>query len=211
MAVVLTKGSKGDLVMRLQTALNAAGFNLIVDGFFGSVTEECVKAFQKQKGLKVDGIVGAATWSALPTVSMSSLVRSKRNINKIIVHCTATPEGRVETVQSIRNMHLKNGWSDIGYHYLIGLNGERWVGRDVNLVGAHCVGYNANSIGVCYVGGVDKRLKPKDTRTKEQKAALLALLKDLRKLYPKAKIYGHCDFSAKKCPSFNAREEYKNI
>lgn len=211
MVVTLTKGSKGDLVMRLQTALNTAGFNLIVDGYFGNVTEECVKAFQKKNGLKVDGIVGAETWSALPSTNINSLVRSKRYINRIIVHCTATPEGREETVKSIRDMHLANGWSDIGYHYLIGLKGERWVGRDVNLVGAHCAGFNTNSIGVCYVGGVDKQLKPKDTRTKEQKEALLSLLKDLKKLYPNAKIYGHCDFSSKKCPSFNAREEYKNI
>lgn len=207
MAVVLTKGSRGDLVVRLQKALN-----LITDGIFGKLTEEAVKAFQKANGLTPDGIVGEKTWDKLPIMSMG-LTHSKRNIKEIIVHCTATPEGRVETVQSIRNMHKAKGWSDIGYHYLIGLNGERWEGRNVNLIGAHCEGHNSNSIGVCYVGGVDKKMQAKDTRTEKQKDALVALLKDLRKLYPKAKIYGHRDFDkkGKACPSFDATKEYKNI
>lgn len=207
MAILLTKGSRGEEVKRLQRALN-----LIPDGIFGVVTEDAVKAFQKAHGLKPDGIVGEKTWAVI-IPNETALQRSIRNINRIIVHCTATPEGRVETVQSIRNMHLAKGWSDIGYHYLIGLNGERWNGRNVNLVGAHCEGYNANSIGVCYVGGVDKKLKTKDTRTQKQKDALLALLKDLRRIYPKAKICGHRDLDrhGKECPSFDATEEYKNI
>ena len=207
MAVVLSKGSRGELVRRLQAALN-----LVQDGIFGSITEEAVKAFQKAHGLVPDGIVGEKTW-AIIVPNESSLHVSRRTINRIIVHCTATPEGRVETVESIRRMHKAKGWADIGYHYLIGLNGERWNGRNVNLVGAHCEGYNANSIGVCYVGGCDKNMKAKDTRTDKQKAALIALLKDLRKLYPKAKIVSHRDLDrkGKACPSFDATNEYKNI
>ena len=190
MAVVLSKGSRGELVKRLQAALN-----LVQDGIFGAVTEEAVKAFQKAHGLVPDGVVGEKTWTII-VPNESSLHVSRRTINRIIVHCTATPEGRVES-----------------YHYLIGLNGERWNGRNVNLVGAHCEGYNANSIGVCYVGGCDKNMKAKDTRTDKQKAALIALLKDLRKLYPKAKIVSHRDLDrkGKACPSFDATNEYKNI
>lgn len=192
---------------RLQAALN-----LVQDGIFGAVTEEAVKAFQKAHGLVPDGIVGEKTW-AIIVPNESSLQVSRRTINRIIVHCTATPEGRVETVESVRRMHKAKGWADIGYHYLIGLNGERWNGRNVNLVGAHCEGYNANSIGVCYVGGCDKNMKAKDTRTDKQKDALIALLKDLRKLYPKAKIVSHRDLDrkGKACPSFDATNEYKNI
>ena len=192
---------------RLQAALN-----LVQDGIFGAITEEAVKAFQKTHGLVPDGIVGEKTW-AIIVPNESSLQVSRRTINRIIVHCTATPEGRVETVESVRRMHKAKGWADIGYHYLIGLNGERWNGRNVNLVGAHCEGYNANSIGVCYVGGCDKNMKAKDTRTDKQKAALIALLKDLRKLYPKAKIVSHRDLDrkGKACPSFDATNEYKNI
>lgn len=207
MAILLTKGSRGELVKRLQAALN-----LVQDGIFGAITEEAVKAFQKAHGLIPDGVVGEKTW-AIIVPNESSLHVSRRTINRIVVHCTATPEGRVETVESVRRMHKAKGWADIGYHYLIGLNGERWNGRNVNLVGAHCEGYNANSIGVCYVGGCDKNMKAKDTRTDKQKAALIALLKDLRKLYPKAKIVSHRDLDrkGKACPSFDATNEYKNI
>lgn len=208
--MLLKKGNRGESVKQLQKALN-----LYPDGIFGDVTEEAVKDFQKSKGLKQDGIVGDNTWEALPKPNYGFggiLKQSKRTIKEIIIHCTATPEGRVETVQSIRNMHKAKGWSDIGYHYLIGLNGECWEGRNVNLIGAHCEGHNSNSIGVCYVGGVDKKMQAKDTRTEKQKDALVALLKDLCKLYPKAKIYGHHDFNkCKSCPCFDAKNEYKNI
>lgn len=209
--MLLKKGNRGESVKQLQKALN-----LYPDGIFGEVTEEAVKAFQKSKGLKQDGIVGDKTLEALPKPNYGFggiLKQSNRTIKEIIVHCTATPEGRIETVESVRNMHKARGFSDIGYHYLIGLNGERWEGRNVNLVGAHCEGHNSNSIGVCYVGGVDKKMQAKDTRTEKQKDALVALLKDLRKLYPKAKIYGHRDFDkkGKACPSFDATKEYKNI
>ena len=208
--MLLKKGNRGESVKQLQKALN-----LYPDGIFGDITEEAVKAFQKSNGLKQDGIVGDKTLEALPKPNYGFggiLKQSKRTIKEIIVHCTATPEGRVETVQSIRNMHKARGFSDIGYHYLIGLNGERWEGRNVNLIGAHCEGHNSNSIGVCYVGGVDKKMQAKDTRTENQKYALVALLKDLRKLYPKANIYGHHDFNkGKSCPCFDAKNEYKNI
>ena len=209
--MLLKKGNRGESVKQLQKALN-----LYPDGIFGEVTEEAVKAFQNSNGLKQDGIVGDKTWDALPKPNYGFggiLKQSKRTIKEIIVHCTATPEGRIETVESVRNMHKARGFSDIGYHYLIGLNGERWEGRNVNLIGAHCEGHNSNSIGVCYVGGVDKKMQAKDTRTEKQKDALVVLLKDLRKLYPKAKIYGHRDFDkkGKACPSFDATKEYKNI
>lgn len=207
MAMILRKGSCGEYVKKLQRALN-----LIEDGKFGSLTEEAVKAFQKANGLKPDGIVGEKTWEKLPKMGVG-LQRSKRFINKIIVHCTATPEGRVETVESIRNMHKSQGWADIGYHYVVYLDGSIHNGRNVDIIGAHCYGYNANSIGVVYVGGCDKRMKSKDTRTDKQKESLVKLLKDLRKLYPTAKIYGHKDLDkkGKDCPCFNAKEEYKNI
>ena len=207
MAILLTKGSRGEQVKRLQQALH-----LIQDGIFGAITEEAVKAFQKAHGLKADGIVGDKTWALLAPME-GSLKMSTRRIDRIIVHCTATPEGRAETVDSIRRMHKAQGWSDIGYHYLIYLDGSIHVGRDVNIIGAHCFGYNANSIGVCYVGGCDKKMKEKDTRTEAQKKSLLKLLKDLRRLYPRARIYSHRDLDkkGKACPSFDATSEYKNI
>lgn len=141
-----------------------------------------------------------------------TLKKSRRRINEIIVHCTATPEGRDYTVADIRQMHKAQGWVDIGYHYLIYRDGSIHEGRNVDMVGAHCQGHNAQSIGVCYVGGVARDGKtPKDTRTQAQKDALVHLLMQLVCLYPDARIHGHRDFAAKACPSFDATCEYKNL
>ena len=130
-----------------------------------------------------------------------------RKINKIIIHCSATPEGRHVDVATIRLWHLHRGFRDIGYHYVIYLDGSIHAGRPVPQAGAHCAGHNANSIGVCYVGGVDAYHKaPKDTRTEEQKKALTSLLKRLHRLYPDATLHGHREFANKACPSFDVAE-----
>ena len=130
-----------------------------------------------------------------------------RQIDKIIIHCTATQEGRDYSVDDVRRGHLARGWSDIGYHYLIRLDGTIERGRPVSKIGAHCRGQNRNSIGICYVGGCDEDMKPKDTRTTEQREALNNLLLELKTVYPLATIHGHNEFSSKACPSFNVQTE----
>lgn len=196
----LKLGSKGSEVKTLQSKLN-----LVEDGIFGPITEETVKEFQKKNGLIADGVVGTETWSKLG-------ITKNRYINEIIVHCSATAEGKDFTIADIRKWHLARGFSDIGYHYVIYRDGSINKGRDESKIGAHCTGHNSNSIGICYIGGCAADGKtPKDTRTPAQKAALVQLLKQLKTKYPKAKIYPHYKFAAKACPSFNAEEEYKDI
>ena len=160
---LLKKNSRGDDVKAVQTALHC-----YPDGIYGDLTTEAVREFQKANNLEVDGIVGRQTWNALFPASTNAsgsntLKKSKRSINLIVVHCTATEEGKDYSVAEIRRWHLKRGFSDIGYHYLIGIDGKVHEGRNVNISGAHTAGYNAHSIGVCYVGGLDKNHKAKDT------------------------------------------------
>lgn len=136
-----------------------------------------------------------------------------RQINKIIVHCSATREGQDIPVETIKKWHIEGrGWSDIGYHFYIDINGKIQKGRDIAKIGAHCKGQNRNSIGICYCGGVEADGKtPKDTRTDEQKEALLAVLRTLKAMYPEAIIHSHNDYANKACPSFDATTEYENL
>ena len=138
----------------------------------------------------------------------------------IVVHCTATLAHQPFDVKGIRAMHKARGFSDIGYHWLIGLNGEVWQGRKPETsVGAHVSGFNASTLGISYVGGLDSATaRPKDTRTPAQIKAMTALLKDICKRYPQAVVLGHRDLSPdkngngtiepgewmKSCPCFDA-------
>lgn len=134
-----------------------------------------------------------------------------RPIDKIIVHCTDTPEDRRVTTVDIEAWHKEKGYSTIGYHYVVYLDGSIHTGRPLAKKGAHCKGHNAKSIGVCYVGGKNSKGVYSDTRTDAQKEALLNLIKKLLAKYPNAKVYGHRDFAAKACPCFDAKKEYENV
>lgn len=129
----------------------------------------------------------------------------------IIWHCTATPEGKDFTVDDIRRWHVQgNGWQDIGYHFVVYRDGTVHLGRPIEKAGAHTSGKNANSIGCVYVGGCDETgKKPKDTRTPEQKKAMLELTKELLHQYPNCTIHGHREFANKACPSFDVQEWVK--
>jgi len=136
-----------------------------------------------------------------------------RHISKIIVHCTATPEGRFHNASDVRAWHLQRGFNDIGYHFIVHLDGTIEEGRPIEKSGAHCSGYNKSSIGISYVGGMTKDMKtPKDTRTKEQKDSLIKLMHELMYSYNKdMTIHGHNEFAPKSCPCFDVKKEYANI
>lgn len=130
-----------------------------------------------------------------------------RNITEIIVHCSATPEGRDYTVADIDRWHKAKGWKGIGYHFVIYRDGSIHVGRPKEQIGAHCTGHNTISIGICYIGGLATDGKTaKDTRTQEQKDSMLGLIEQLLEEFPKASIHGHREFAAKACPCFDVTE-----
>lgn len=132
----------------------------------------------------------------------------RRSTDFLVVHCAATPPTADIGAAEIRGWHLQKGWSDIGYAYVIRRNGAVELGRPDNQIGAHVAGHNANSLGICMVGGVDARQRPENNFTAEQWASLQTLLMRLTQKYPKAKILGHRDFPgvAKACPCFDAIE-----
>lgn len=133
-----------------------------------------------------------------------------RYINEIILHCSDTKEGIDFNINDIRRWHKAQGWKDVGYHYVILLDGTIQQGRALEEIGSHCKGHNAHSIGICYIGGLDKNGKIKDTRTNQQKAALYNLLNKLCERFPDALIHGHNEFANKACPCFDVAKEYKS-
>lgn len=154
----------------------------------------------------------------------------KDNIDAIVIHCSATPEGKDIRLKDIEKEHRKRGFKCCGYHYVIDLDGTIEQGRPLTMNGAHCEKpgfsgrpYNQHSIGICYVGGVAKDGKtPKDTRTRAQKKAMHNLIYSLTMQYNIKEIIGHRDASPdlngdgkiskwewmKACPSFEVKAEY---
>ena len=126
-------------------------------------------------------------------------------VKEIILHCAATPEGKVFTAKDIDRMHRQRGFRKIGYHYVIDLDGKVEKGRADNENGAHTIGHNSIALGICYIGGVAKDGKtPKDTRTEQQKVALYELVNELMEKYNLTldDVHGHYEFANKACPSF---------
>lgn len=130
-----------------------------------------------------------------------------RQINDLVVHCSATAEGRDFSAADIDRWHRERGWSGIGYHFVIRLDGTLEPGRPLQTPGAHVAGHNARSIGICLIGGIDAKGKSKNTFTEAQMRSLVTLLKDLRARYPATRILGHRDYPgvAKDCPCFDVR------
>ena len=147
---------------------------------------------------------------------------NSRVMNTIVIHCSATKENKDYSSVDIKKWHLQRGVNDIGYHFIIKLDGTIEIGRSLDKVGAHVAGNNTGSIGICYIGGLDSKGKSKDTRTDEQKESLLNLINLLKKNINIKEIKGHRDFSKdlncdgkidkfeyiKDCPCFEVKDEY---
>ena len=132
-------------------------------------------------------------------------------VHYLIVHCSATRETQDYTAEQLRADHLSRGFIDVGYHYYIRRDGTVTQHRRLDEVGAHCRPFNRCSIGICYRGGLDHSGNPKDTRTMQQRSALVALLRDLKVRFPKSFIRGHCEMpgaTPKDCPCFKPSKEY---
>lgn len=117
-------------------------------------------------------------------------------------------------MSDVDRWHRERGFHGCGYHYLVTLDGTIEQGRPIDEIGAHCKGHNATSVGIAYVGGLDKDGKPADTRTKAQKKALSRLiwqlsLRAMLNGWGLVKVRGHHDYdNGKECPCFDARAEY---
>lgn len=147
-----------------------------------------------------------------------------RRIDRIIIHCSAVRPDQTSSARQIDQWHRARGWKMIGYHYVIRRDGTVEKGRPEEMVGAHTKGINFHSIAICYEGGLAEvrsnpaakkpsaeTYVPADTRTPQQKAALIKLIRELKTRYPNATVHGHNEFAQKACPCFPARDEYSEL
>lgn len=118
-----------------------------------------------------------------------------REINLIVVHCSATRADRDFTENDLEVCHRHRGFNGAGYHFYIRKNGDIKNTRPLEKPGAHALGYNAHSIGICYEDGLDVRYRPADTRTEWQKHSLRVLIRTLLMDYPGCRVCGHRDLS----------------
>ena len=144
-----------------------------------------------------------------------------REINLIVVHCSATRADRDFTENDLEVCHRHRGFNGAGYHFYIRKNGDIKNTRPLEKPGAHALGYNAHSIGICYEGGLDVRYRPADTRTEWQKHSLRVLIRTLLMDYPGCRVCGHRDLSpdrngdgrispeewVKECPCFEVKSK----
>jgi N-acetylmuramoyl-L-alanine amidase len=135
-----------------------------------------------------------------------------RHIKYIVIHCTATPQSaKVSSIQSYWKNTL--GWKSPGYHRIIEPDGNIVTLANNEQVCNGVAGYNANSLHVSYIGGVDAKGKGLDNRTPAQQQALWLVVQDWKNKYPNAEVLGHRDFPkvAKECPSFDARKWWATV
>lgn len=213
-------------VLDIQRRLRALGYSIGssgpnkdgVDGDFGALSQKAAlsaletgkpAAFAEPAPEPAETPAPAGGAHLVAEALVARQPKATRGVHEIIVHCAATPEGRAVSVDTIRAWHKARGFADIGYHYVVLLDGTIAAGRPEAQIGAHVEGHNTGTFGVCYVGGLAAdAVTAKDTRTPAQKAALTAIVTALLKKYPTiTKVSGHNQYAAKACPSFDVRKD----
>lgn len=145
------------------------------------------------------------------------MTEQMKKLMYLMLHCTATPEGRIITPADVLRWHTSDppngrGWPKAGYmalflldgsiHFFAQDNGDQWVQSNELTYGA--VGMNAVSHHICYVGGMDEANKlPKDTRTAAQELSMIKFIFEYLSRHPQVKVAGHNQFAQKACPSFD--------
>lgn len=157
----------------------------------------------------------------------SLILGTGKNITRLFIHCSATREGQAFDAAAIRRMHMAppRNWRDIGYHFVLGIDGTIERGRPEDQVGAHAAPYNTGSLALCYIGGLDAQARPKDTRTSAQLAAMERWCREALAAYPGAELLGHRDISPdldgdgviepqewlKACPCFDVKQWWASV
>lgn len=214
---ILRKGSYGSDVQKLQKALKDKGHLISKDARFGEETHGILWAYQAQNKLTPDGVAGHKTLTSLNLIPKPS----DNDPKFLVVHITATKANSSLTPKDVVNYHIHTlKWGRSGYSRIIDWDGKihkTWkidlsdglqpfemtygVGRFINPV----------SVNICMMGGLDEYGRPKDTRTKKQKASLEQLIKEIVIECPEIKVAGHHQFSNKACPCMSVPDFCREI
>lgn len=199
-----------DSVYGIQKKLRDIGYDPgPLDGVFGSKTATAINALITAGGSASHA--SAATPSAVKPPSRQIIQDGKYQVSEIIVHCSATRPEWMPTMPlqekraEIRRWHLANGWTDIGYHWLIDRDGKVLAGRSEMQVGAHTHGHNNGTIGICLIGGFGSDADDRFDQhfTGAQAVTLVQLIGGIAMRAAITKISGHNQYAAKACPGFS--------
>jgi len=208
---LIQRGSQGTEVKKWQRFLNDNDHDCgKIDGKFGGRTQAETIEWQRESGLVADGIVGKLSVQKAETQGFEKQQSYTREVNELIIHITASNDNA--TVEDIRAGHIARGFSDIGYHYLIDGEGDCHPGRDEDVIGAHCAGYNVGTIALAYIARGDDH-KPNapfgEFMTEKQKAGLIAKAREIikRRNLTKHDVSGHNNYNlGKACPCFQVKK-----
>lgn len=200
----------------IQTGLAALGYDIGkagADGWFGRDTRAAGQAWLDADGKPAPAQAPAPPppVPARPTSTMIYQGAARHAVREIIVHCAATrPDwmaGRpiAEKVAEIRRWHLANGWKDIGYHHIIDRSGIVLAGRPETVIGAHTVGKNSGTIGICLIGGHGSAETDlfAEHFTPQQDITLRQMIDAISTRTAIERVTGHNEYAAKACPGFD--------